>query len=53
MSTDREKTNIEVYRETWQELNMLKERPGDSFDDVINRLIEAYKTDCEDGDSSN
>jgi predicted CopG family antitoxin len=43
MSTDREKTNIEVYRETWQRLNHLKERPGDSFDDVINRLIDEYE----------
>jgi predicted CopG family antitoxin len=42
MSSDQEKTNIEVYRETWRRLNMLKEHPGDSFDDVINRLIDAY-----------
>lgn len=43
MSDDQEKTNIEVYRETWRKLNMLKQNPGDSFDDVINRLIEAYE----------
>ena len=46
MSSDREKTNIEVYRETWRRLNLLKEEPGDTFDDVINRLIDAR----EDGD---
>lgn len=40
---DREKTNVEVYRETWQKLNELKQGPGDSFDDVINRLIEHYE----------
>jgi len=43
MSADREKTNIEVYRDTWRKLNMLKEEPGDSFDDVITRLIECYE----------
>jgi len=31
-------TTIEVKDETWKELNMRKER-GDSFDDVIQRLI--------------
>lgn len=45
MSTDEEKTNVEVYRETWRRLNMLKEHPGDSFDDVINRLIDAYENE--------
>jgi predicted CopG family antitoxin len=40
MTEDREKTNIEVYQETWRRLNLLKESPGDSFDDVINRLID-------------
>lgn len=40
MPDDQEKTNIEVYRETWRRLNSLKQGPGDSFDDVINRLIE-------------
>jgi len=44
MSSDREKTNVEVYRETWRRLNMLKEEPGDSFDDVINRLIDSYES---------
>jgi predicted CopG family antitoxin len=43
MSSDQEKTNIEVYRETWRRLNLLKEKPGDSFDDVINRLIDCYE----------
>jgi len=35
-------TTIEIKTETWRELNMRKE-PGDSFDDVIKRLLE--KTD--------
>lgn len=45
MSGDREKTNIEIYRDTWRRLNSLKEGPGDSFDDVINRLIEQAEDD--------
>lgn len=45
MSSDNEKTNIEVHRETWRRLNHLKEEPGDSFDDVINRLIDYYDTE--------
>ncbi len=32
-------TTIEVKNETWRELNSRKE-PGDSFDDVIQRLLE-------------
>ncbi|WP_449329041.1 DUF7557 family protein [Salinigranum rubrum] len=48
MSSDQEKTNIEVYRETWRRLNHLKERPGDSFDDVINRLIDSYQNKGDD-----
>jgi len=31
-------THIRVSKHTWQELNALKE-PGDSFDDVIGRLV--------------
>ena len=30
MSSDREKTNIEVYRGTWRQLNHMKKDPGDS-----------------------
>lgn len=32
---------LRVREETWKTLNRLKE-PGDSFDDVIGRLIEQY-----------
>ena len=32
-------TTIEVKDETWKQLNMRKDR-GDSFDDVIQRLLE-------------
>jgi len=45
MADDNEKTNLEVYRNTWSRLNHLKERPGETFDDVINRLIDAYEND--------
>ena len=31
--------HIRVTKETWKELNRRKE-PGDSFDDVLQRLIE-------------
>ncbi|WP_460918545.1 DUF7557 family protein [Salinarchaeum chitinilyticum] len=34
-----DKTNIEVRRETWKRLTMRKE-PGDSFDDVIQDLLD-------------
>jgi predicted CopG family antitoxin len=34
-----EHKNIRIHRETWEELHYLKE-PGDTFDDVIQRLIE-------------
>jgi len=34
-----ETTTIEIKLETWRELNNKKE-PGDSFDDVIKRLLE-------------
>lgn len=33
--------HIRVTDETWQELNARK-RPGDSFDDVLQRLINDY-----------
>lgn len=35
----RETTTIEVSMETWQELQRRKERPGMSFDDVIQLLL--------------
>jgi hypothetical protein len=34
-----EKTSIEVSLKTWQDLNQRKRRPGESFDDVIQRLL--------------
>lgn len=40
---DAEKTNVEVSRATWKRLNELKQAPGDSFDDVINRLINEHE----------
>ena len=39
-------TTIQISRETWARLNAEKENPGDSFDDVIQRLL------AEDGSSS-
>jgi predicted CopG family antitoxin len=38
MSRDADK-HIRVTEETWLQLNK-KKRPGDSFDDVIQRLLE-------------
>lgn len=35
-------TTIGVNKGTWRRLNSLKE-PGDSFEDVINRLIRIYQ----------
>lgn len=35
-----ETTTIEVSRETWRELNLRKEGPGDTFDAVVSRLLE-------------
>lgn len=34
-------TTIEIRRETWQELNRRKRGPGDTFDDVVSRLLAA------------
>jgi len=34
-----EKTTIEIRVETWQRLNGMK-TPGESFDDVITRVLE-------------
>lgn len=39
MGSDRDVTSIEIKSQTWKELNQLKE-PGDTFDDVIQRLLE-------------
>jgi predicted CopG family antitoxin len=39
---ERNVTSAQIKVETWEELNGLK-RPGDSMDDVIQRLIESHK----------
>jgi len=39
MST-RDTTTIEVEREMWRELNAKKEQPGESFNDVLRRILE-------------
>jgi predicted CopG family antitoxin len=44
MSTDR--TTVNVKNETWKRL-MLRKEPGDSFDDVIQSLLDDVE-DCED-----
>lgn len=36
----RNKTTIEISQQNWQELNSRKEKPGESFDDVVDRLLE-------------
>lgn len=46
-----EKTTIEVSLETWQRLNARKDRPGESFDDVIAELLE-HDRDGGDRDTS-
>lgn len=35
-----ETTTVQVRIETWRALMALKERPGESIDDVVSRLIE-------------
>jgi len=30
---------IRVSQETWQDLNAMKQQPGDTFDDVVQRLL--------------
>jgi predicted CopG family antitoxin len=35
-------TTVQVYSDTKQELKELKDRPGDSYDDVIRQLIEEH-----------
>ena len=34
-------TKVRVSRENWHRLNRLK-RPGDTFDDVIDKLVEDF-----------
>lgn len=44
MGTPAEKsTTITVKVQTWARLSGLKARPGESFDDVISRLIDEHK----------
>lgn len=43
MGRDADK-HIRVTEETWKELNRRKE-PGDSFEDVLKRMIEDYDGD--------
>jgi len=48
-------TTIQISRETWARLNSEKENPGDSFDDVIQRLLAEDESASEsegDGDGS-
>lgn len=44
-SSGSETTTIEIRRETWQELNQLKTGPGDTFDDVVTRLLKVFDED--------
>jgi len=39
-------TAVNVDTRTWRRLNALK-RPGESFDDVVDRLLEQNKNDIE------
>lgn len=34
-----ETVTVEVDKETWKQLNRRKERPGESFEDVLRRLL--------------
>jgi predicted CopG family antitoxin len=45
MSREADK-HIRVTEETWLELNKQK-RPGDSFDDVLQRLLEEHEETAE------
>lgn len=36
-------TTIRVYEGTWKRVNALKE-PGESFDDVLNKLVDEYES---------
>lgn len=42
-------TTIKISRETWRELNHRKRGPGDTFDDVVQRLL---ADDEDDGDGA-
>jgi predicted CopG family antitoxin len=44
-------TTIKISRETWRELNHRKRGPGDTFDDVVQRLL-AAEEDGDDGGSA-
>lgn len=39
MGNSDKKTSIQIETTTWKRLNMRKE-PGDTFDDVVNRLLD-------------
>lgn len=41
-----EKTAVNVTERTWRRLNARK-RPGESFDDVVDRLLEENKDDID------
>lgn len=43
-----EVTSAQIKKNTWARLNRLKE-PGDSMDDVINRLLDEYEPVESDG----
>lgn len=38
-------TTVEISDETWSNLNAQKQRPGESFDEVIQRLLETEEGD--------
>jgi predicted CopG family antitoxin len=40
MESDEETITVEMKETTWRKLNLLKQ-PGDSFDDVVDRLVES------------
>lgn len=35
-----EVTSIQIKKSTWSRLNSRKEAPSDTFDDVVNRLLD-------------
>jgi predicted CopG family antitoxin len=41
-----EKTTIQISTETWRELNLRKESPSDTFDAVIQRLLDPSDDDA-------
>jgi predicted CopG family antitoxin len=50
MARDADK-HVRVTEDTWKELNAQKE-PGDSFDDVIQRLLEEEAEELEGGEGN-